>query len=62
MPTTATDPTAIPAIAPPERPFLGSSGLSSVPGASVAGALPWEVLGILNDYYWDRNGYRRKEN
>ena len=28
--------------------------------AVVAGALPWEVLDILNDYYWDKNGYRQK--
>ena len=35
---------------------------TQIEAAVVAGALPWEVLDILNDYYWDRNGYRRKEN
>ena len=35
---------------------------TQIEAAVVAGALPWEVLDILNDYYWDKDGYRRKEN
>lgn len=34
---------------------------TQIEAAVVAGALPWEVLDILNDYYWDRNGYRQKQ-
>ena len=34
---------------------------TKIDAAVVAGALPWEVLDILNDYYWDRNGYRQKQ-
>ena len=33
---------------------------TQIEAAVVAGALPWEVLDILNDYYWDKNGYRQK--
>lgn len=35
---------------------------TQIEAAVVAGALPWEVLDILSCYYWDKNGYRRKEN
>jgi len=31
-----------------------------IEAAVVAGALPREVLDILNEYYWDRNGYKKK--
>ena len=34
---------------------------TQIEAAVVAGALPWEVLDILNDYYWDTNGYRQKQ-
>lgn len=34
---------------------------TQIEAAVVAGALPWEVLDILNDYYWDRNGYRQNQ-
>lgn len=34
---------------------------TQIEAAVVAGVLPWEVLDILNDYYWDRNGYRQKK-
>lgn len=30
--------------------------ITQIEAAVVTGALPWEVLDILNDYYWDRNG------
>lgn len=35
---------------------------TQIEAAVVAGALPWEVLDILNDYYWDSNGYCQKQN
>lgn len=35
---------------------------TQIEAAVVAGALPWEVLDILNDYYWDNNGYCQKQN
>lgn len=35
---------------------------TQIEAAVVAGALPWEVLDILSCYYWDKNGYRSKEN
>ena len=36
---------------------------TQIEAAVVVGALPWEVLDILNDYYWDwdKNGYRKKQ-
>lgn len=30
---------------------------TQIEAAVIAGALPWEVLTILNNYYWDINGY-----
>ncbi len=35
---------------------------TQIEAAVVAGALPWELLDILNDYYWDSNGYCQKQN
>lgn len=35
---------------------------TQIEAAVVSGALPWEVLDILNAYYWDKSGYRRKGN
>lgn len=35
---------------------------TQIEAAVVAGALPREVLDILSCYYWDKNGYRSKEN
>lgn len=32
-----------------------------IEAAVVAGALPWDALDILNEYYWDINGYRQKQ-
>lgn len=32
-----------------------------IEAAVVAGALPWDALDILNDFYWDRTGYRQKK-
>ena len=34
---------------------------TQIEAAVVAGALPWEVLDILNNYYWDTNEYRQKQ-
>ena len=34
---------------------------TQIEAAVVAGALPWEVLDILNDYYHDRNGPLQKQ-
>ena len=31
---------------------------TQIEAAVVAGVLPWEVLDVLNGYYWDRNRYR----
>ena len=31
---------------------------TQIEAAVVSGALPWEVLDILNEYYWDKNGYK----
>lgn len=33
-----------------------------IEAAVVAGVLPREVLETLNEYYWDKSGYRRKDN
>lgn len=33
---------------------------TQIEAAVVEGALPWEVLNILNGYYWDNNGYKEK--
>ena len=35
---------------------------TQIEAAVVAGVLPWEVLDIVNDYYWDSDGYRQKQN
>lgn len=34
---------------------------TQIEAAVVAGALPWEVLDILNGYHWDKNGYKEKQ-
>lgn len=34
---------------------------TQIEAAVVAGVLPWDVLDILNGYYWDKNGYRQKQ-
>ena len=33
---------------------------TQIEAAVVEGALPWEALEILNEYYWSEDGYREK--
>jgi len=35
---------------------------AQIEAAVVAGALPWEILDILNGYYWDKNRYCQNQN
>lgn len=35
--------------------------ISQIEAAVVAGALPWEVLDILNDYHWGSNGFSQNQ-